>query len=207
MGFRWISADLMTHLSDAICLRGEFTLARRSSQADTPSGRPVSVARTARYDKEGRLTLPREVADAVTWVREAMETQDCLVVCGAAGGVQVDAMDGELAKQQAGLWGHLQRNPPDSSESDSEWVAVARFFSAAVAKLEIGQHRRLSIPANAAEMLMLPRTRGTSVVVWGCGSILEVWPVDQWASHQRETARQRNALWQVATRELDTRAD
>ena len=158
-----------------------------------------------KVETSSRLSIPNKLLEELGWTKEGITSVECLVVFGATGGIQVAPVDSPLGQQRERLK-KLSR-PPQSDESDVEWVQLMRFFSALpdVTLHENGRQLRMTIPKEVEELGILKRTEGTKLAVVAIGQILEIWTLEKWKSYQEQLGPMRSRLIDASADDLARR--
>jgi DNA-binding transcriptional regulator/RsmH inhibitor MraZ len=156
-------------------------------------------------DEKNRVRLPLEIGTVVPWIDLKAGQIECVGMPGPWGGIQVTPLTDRrqdvlpFAEAAADM-------PPTSSESHQRWVEVARLLATAwllPVNVEASQIR-ITLPESLRRAQQVPQSGG-AVIVFGFGSILEIWDALKWHEHVRAVAKRKAAAISEALEDLRQR--
>jgi len=156
-------------------------------------------------DEKNRVRLPLEISNVVPWINLKTGQIECVGMPGPWGGMQITP----LADHQQDVRPFAEaatEMPPTASESPQRWVEVARLLATAWPLPVNVEASRISItlPESPRRAQQVPQSGGV-VVVFGFGSILEIWDALKWHEHVRATAKRKAAAILEALEDLKQR--
>jgi len=154
---------------------------------------------------KNRVRLPLEISTVVPWIDPTPGQIECVGMPGPWGGVQIVPLTDHQHDVQP-FADAMAETTPSTSESPQTWVDVARFL-ATVWQVPVNvEANRISLtlpePPRRAQQLPQP---GGAVVVFGFGSILEIWDALKWHEHVRAMARRKVSAISEALEDLAQR--
>jgi hypothetical protein len=156
----------------------------KNESTEPASGSAPPPARIASVDDRGRITIPKDIFDAVMWLKDMPPAMDCAFFPMNSGNVKVDHHDGALGRQHRDICDHLSKVAPSSDHGDDLLVQIARVASNSwIGRLE-RKERRLQIPGEIGDLGLLKLTQGSRLVVFGYAAILEIWNPEEWLAMQ-----------------------
>ena len=170
----------------------------RQAQAEQPI--PPVLGRAVKVEAQNRVRLPRDVVAAVSWLREASASVECLAITlGSSGGLLIcpeTAMPRHLE-----VLTKLQDRPITVGDTTSRIVECARMIATRWNVVVSWEKRRfsLALPRGARDLKVAPST-GQTAFVFAAGEILEVWPGEEWVRHVRPLAAR---MWHVLDEALE----
>jgi DNA-binding transcriptional regulator/RsmH inhibitor MraZ len=156
-------------------------------------------------DENNRVPLPLEIRDVVPWIDVKTGQIECVGMPGPSGGIQVAPLT--VHRQEVLAFAEaIAETAPSPSESPQKWVDVARLLATAwLMPVSIEASRiRITLPEPPRRAQQVPQSGGT-VVVFGCGNILEIWDALKWHDHVRVTAKRKVAAISEALEDLGQR--
>lgn len=156
-------------------------------------------------DAKNRVRLPLEIGTVVPWIDLKAARIECASMPGPAGGIQIVPLADHRQDVQP-FAEAMTETPPSASESPERWVDVARLLATAwplQVNVEAGRIS-ITLPEPLRTAQQVPQTGGV-VVVFGLGSILEIWDAQKWHEHVRATARRKAAAVSEALEDLRQR--
>jgi DNA-binding transcriptional regulator/RsmH inhibitor MraZ len=161
--------------------------------SNSTAQRPVFATGKATVDDQRRIQIPAPVKVAVPWLTNEAESfpLDCIVIPGAAGGIQILPMIGSMSGIRADVEDQLATDHPKLSEAGKEWMHLVRLFAGAwTAKVTTPKTPKITIPAEVRDHGLLSLDHRSEVVVFGSGSILEIWNPPDWNAYLSRAATQ-----------------
>jgi hypothetical protein len=156
-------------------------------------------------DPDNRVRIPIEIRTLVPWISPEDSQIDCVGRPGPSGGIQVLPLANHLREVQA-FAEAVGDKPPTESESPGKWIEVARLLATFWPIVFNIEATRISItlPEPSRRAQQVPQSGG-AVVVFGFGSILEIWDALKWHDHVRGMAKRKAAAIAEALEELEQR--
>lgn len=172
-----------------------------------PAGQPPFLTWVVTVDEYNRVRLPLELCSVVTWVEFKTGQIECVGMPGPSGGIQVAPLT-EHRNEVLPFYEAVAEQPPSGSESHQRWVDVTRLLATVwPIKLNIEASRiSITLPEPARRAQQVPQSGG-AVVVFGFGSILEIWDALKWHDHVRTTARRKAVAISEALEDLGQRRE
>lgn len=156
---------------------------------------------TAKVEDQNRVRVSlTEISEVVTWISKAPGAIECFGMPGTAGGVQFQPVEAVENLQNPFLEAFGGHNV-SASDAGEDWVDAARLLASRWPTSISVETGRISItlPEPARRSLQLPAV-GEMAVVFGFGSILEIWIAAQWYDHVRRLSKEKMA---VISRSID----
>ena len=161
---------------------------------EKPVGTPYYVW-TAKVEDQNRVRVSlAEISEVVTWISKSPGAIECFGTPGAAGGVQFQPVDA-IEKLQNPFIEAIGEHDVSASAAGENWVDAARLLASRWPTTISVESSRVSItlPEPARRTLQLPAV-GEMAVVFGFGSILEIWVAAQWYDYIRRLSKEKIAL-------------
>jgi len=162
--------------------------------SERPLGVPYRMW-TAKVEDQNRVRVSlAEIGEVVTWISKEPGSIECAAMPGAAGGVQFLPV-AVIENLQSPFLVALGARNVSASDGGESWVDTARLFASQWSASISVESSRISItlPEPARRSFQLPSV-GEIAVVYGFGSILEVWVAAQWFEHGRRLSREKKSL-------------
>lgn len=161
-------------------------------QASSISSDNAASSAVVTLDVTGRVMIPQTVAQTITWIPTDNNNLivECIAVLGPSGGIQVDHVDGRIARQRHSILERLQQQGSVAEDQPflTKRMEVARYFAVSwQLTIHVMKHRhRLSVPRDIRRLGILPDEAGEKVVLFGIDDVLELWSPTDWINYQRE---------------------
>lgn len=162
--------------------------------SEKPIGGPYRIW-TAKVEDQNRVRVSlAEISEIVTWIGKSSGTIECFGIPGAVGGVQLQPVEVVEDLQEPFLEA-LGAHNVSASDAGEMWVDTARLFASKWPTTISIESNRISItlPEPARRSLQLPAV-GEIAVIFGFGSILEIWIASHWYDYIHRLSRDRIPL-------------